>query len=108
MINEWNPVLTSDDEPIYSNIFHKSPYDMEYKLLFLTTIQCNWTDMKEIIESTFKSSNLGSFGKSLGILTKLGELPNLIPIDEFFKDKYGFRFAKKINCIVLSSFQECN
>ena len=108
MISAWNPELTSKDDAIYTILFFKSPYEKECKLTYLKTIYSNWADLKENIECTFKSSDLGTFGMSLGILTKFGVVPNLIPINEFFKDESGFRHSRKISCIVLSSFQECN
>lgn len=107
MRTEWNPQLSNNTDVAYSNLFFLSPYDDENKLKFLKTVRCDWKQLKQVIADALEENNLGQFGPSVGIINKNGDVPTLIPIDTFFVNPVHFKEAKQINCIVLSSFNEC-
>ena len=52
--------------------------------------------------------NLGHYGKSVGILTNAGSIPDLESLDVYFNTPDSYRKGRALMIMVVSSFEERN
>ena len=108
--DDWmSPLKSSEDECVVQLFYHpqedKEP--AEYKAYYSATLKTKWNLLNSEIQKMLKTSELGKFGISIGVVKKAFEVPSLEPIDSFFKSETSYIKGSKIMVVVISSFVEC-
>jgi hypothetical protein len=63
--------------------------------------------MKTKITEVLTQQNRGHYGKSVGIMTESGVIPDLVSLDSFFSAPNSYRKGSAFMIMVVSSFEEC-
>jgi cytochrome c2 len=70
-------------------------------------LNCRWSSLKTKINEVLTQQIRGHYGKSVGIMTESGVIPDLESLDSFFSAPNSYIKGSAFMIMVVSSFEEC-